>query len=371
MVINQYLPIIGGAERVLANVCPYLHAEGVEPYIVTRRYGDLKPYEELEGVPVYRLPIPGPKAVASLAFTLAALPLLRHLNPHVYHAHHLFSATTTGVLAKLLFHRPVVVTPHRGGMLGEVRRVQHAFMGPPRLALFRRKVDLFFAISSEIDHELDVLGVPSYRRAFVPNGIDPHRFVPTAPSQKPALRARLGISGGPVVLFSGRLAPEKRVDQLIRLWPTVRRAHPDALLLILGTGSEEETLKRMAAEVGTGIQFAGRVDDVVPYLQASDVFVLPSVAEGLSIAVLEALAVGMAVVVSDVGGNSDIITHGTHGLLIPADDEDTLADALVGVLGDEKERERLGRNGRERVEETYTLQVMARRLRESYERVMM
>jgi glycosyltransferase involved in cell wall biosynthesis len=58
-------------------------------------------------------------------------------------------------------------------------------------------------------------------------------------------------------------------------------------------------------------------------------------------------------------------------LLIPADDEDTLADALVGVLGDEKERERLGRNGRERVEETYTLQVMARRLRESYERVMM
>ncbi len=369
MLINDYLPYIGGAERVLDNVCPYLRTEGIEPLIVTRRYAGLKRFEEIHGVPVYRLPIPGPKAVASLAFTLAALPLLHHLNPDVYHAHHLFSPTTTAVLARRIFHRPAVATPHSGGKFSEVRRVQKTFLGRSRLALFRREVDLFFSISSEIDNELAQLGVPAHRRAFVPNGIDPNRFVPLAPTQKPALRARLGLAEGPIVLFSGRLAPEKRIDQLIQIWPAVRGVHPNAVLLILGTGPEEDVLKQMARETTTGIHFAGRVEDVVPYLQAADVFVLPSIAEGLSIAVLEALAVGLAVVVSHVGGNIDVITHGVHGVLVPPEDWATLTEALVGLLGDAEERERLGRQGRVRVEESYTLAVMARRSRESYEMV--
>jgi glycosyltransferase involved in cell wall biosynthesis len=146
----------------------------------------------------------------------------------------------------------------------------------------------------------------------------------------------------------------------------VRAAHPDALLLLLGVGEEEEALKQAA---GDGVRFAGRIEEVAPYLQASELFVLPSATEGLSNAQLEAMAAGVPALVTEVGGASDLIQHGQSGWLIPPDDLPALRAALLTLLGDEGLRARLGAQGRERVAGDYALPVIADRLRALYRRL--
>ena len=364
MIIQGYLPRLGGAERQLAALAPLLHAQGVEVHVLTRRYAGLSPFEVIGGVPVHRLPVLGPKRVASATFTLSALPLLRRLRPHLIHAHELLSPTTTAVAAKRLLGVPVAAKVLRGGTWGDIAKLKRNALSARRITTLLRQVDVFIAISHEIEHELAEINVPPERRVFIPNGVDTQRFAPLPLEGKRALRARLGLPlEAPLVLVAGRLAPEKRVGQLIELWPVVRQSHPTTQLIILGSGEEEAALKRAA---GAGIQFVGYQDDVAPYLQAADVFVLPSTSEGLSNALLEALAAGLPVIATSVGGAPDVIEHNVHGCLVPPDQPPALQAAMIHLLHDAEGRARLGQRGRERMLHDYTLPVIAGRLRELY-----
>ena len=289
MIIQAYLPHVGGAERQLAALAPLLRQRGVEIQVITRRYPGMSEYEMIDGVPVYRLPIPGPKAVASLVFTLSALSLLNRLKPDLIHAHELLSPTTTAAAAKRWLGIPVVAKVLRGGMLGDLAKLQRGFGGVRRMTAFKRLVDGFIVISQEIEQELLLWGVPTAKRFFIPNGVDTHRFKPVSPATKQLLRPRLGLPQGPVALYTGRFVAEKCLDQLISVWPQVRVIFPQAHLLLAGSGPQEAALRRMA---GDGVMFLGQVEDVLPYLQAADLFVLPSATEGLSNAMLEALATG-------------------------------------------------------------------------------
>ena len=131
--------------------------------------------------------------------------------------------------------------------------------GSRRLATFAREVDAFVTISREIDDELIGVGVPQNNLTFIPNAVDTNRF---APADKQLLREGFGIEkDAPVAIFTGRLAPEKRVNHLVNVWPAVREACPGAVLLILGSGPEDSSLKQAAGE---GVRFEGSIDDVVP-----------------------------------------------------------------------------------------------------------
>jgi glycosyltransferase involved in cell wall biosynthesis len=364
--MQSYYPRLGGAERLLAALAPALQEHGVDVHILTRRYAGLAAFENVAGVPVHRVPIPGPKPVASVSYTLRALPLLRRLRPHILHAHELFSPATTAMVARQFWPTPVVVTAHRSGPIGDVQRLQQKMFGAARLAVFRRRVQTFVAISQEIDAEFAAVGIPPERRVLIPNGVDTQRFAPLSDSDKQALRAALGLPEAPVIVYAGRLAVEKRLDQLIAIWPTIRALYPQALLLLLGTGDQEHALKRAA---GAGVRFTGTIDNLVPYFQAADLFVLPSMAEGLSMALLEAMATGLPVLVTAVGGAPDVIDHGQHGWLIPPDTPTALQHAMVTLLGDPVLRRRLGRQGRARIQGDYALPVVARRLYALYTRL--
>jgi glycosyltransferase involved in cell wall biosynthesis len=364
MMMQGYHPLVGGAERQVGALAPLLQQQGVDVQIITRRYHGLKRFERVEGIPVHRVPVPGPKPLASLSYTVAALPLARRLRPDVIHAHELLSPTTTAITARRLFGVPVVVTAHRSGPPGDVQRLQQKAFGRRRLKLFREQVDLFTVISREIDEELASIGVPPERRVFIPNGVDTGRFAPVAPDVKSSLRVSMGLPEGPLVIFTGRFVPEKRVRHLIEIWPAVRKARPAASLLLLGAGSEEEGLRRSA---GDGIHFCGMVDDVAPYLQAADLFVLPSAAEGLSVALLEALSTALPVVVTAVGGAGDVVESGENGWLVPPDDPRALQEAIVSVLGDERRQDTIGRKGRDTVLRDYSLPEVSSRLRRVYE----
>lgn len=364
MIILEYHPIVGGAQRQLAMVAPLLQARGVDVRILTRRYDDLPSFEVIDGVPVHRLPAPGPKLTAASAFTLAAYAAIRRSPPDVIHAYSLFSPLSTAVWAKKRLGIPVVAKVLRGGLLGDIARMRQKPLGTRRLASYRRQVDGFLTISQEIDAELAGIGVPADRRFFIPNGVDLTRFRPLDAAAKAAKRRELGLPDGPLALFTGRLAAEKRVDQLVALWPSVRQQFPTAVLLLLGDGPEAAALK---AQAGAGVLFGGQVDDVASYLQTADLFVLPSATEGLSNSLLEAMAAGVACVVTAVGGAPDVVAHGRSGWLIPPDSTADLETAVRHLLGDEAARAALGRQARQKMAAEFGLESVADTLRALYD----
>ncbi|MBP8001557.1 MAG: glycosyltransferase family 4 protein [Chloroflexi bacterium] len=365
MIIQAYLPHIGGAEQQLAALAPRLRERNIHMQVITRQYPGMSRREVIDKVPIFRLPVPGPKAIASLIFTFSALFLLRRLKPDLIHAHELLSPTTTAAAAKQQYGVPVVAKVLRGGQLGDLAKLKKRTGGVKRIQTFKELVDGFIVISQEIDQELDAWGIPQHQRFFIPNGVDTNRFEPVGPEEKTWLRQRLRLPNGPLALFTGRLVPEKCLDQLIHLWPHVRASYPQAQIVFLGTGPEETKLRRMAGE---GVTFVGHTSDVVPYLQAADLFILPSFTEGLSNAMLEAMATGLPVIATHVGGAPDVITHKQNGWLIPPQQPECLHNAIITLFTLNDLRFNLGEQGRRRIEAGYSLDVTAERLVTLYER---
>jgi glycosyltransferase involved in cell wall biosynthesis len=366
MLIQAYYPRLGGAERQLASLAPLLKERGIEIRIFTRRYDPaLSPFEMINDVPVYRLPVPGPKPLAALSFSFNAMPMLRNFKPHVIHAHELLSPATTAIMAKRLFGTPVVAKVLRGGELGDLAKLKRRAFGFRRIESIKRGIDSFIVISTEIDNELAEIGVPPEKRIFIPNGVDLNRFAPLSLDERAGLRRSLNLPDDLIVVFSGRLDPEKRVNHLIEMWGEIVKRHPAATLLILGTGTEEQRLKRMA---GPNVRFEGNVKDVAPYLRASDIFVLPSSTEGLSNALLEAMASGLASIATSVGGATDVIENGKNGILIQPDNPQALMSALLTLLSDSAMREQFSLGGRDAIRQTYSLPAIADKLKLLYQK---
>jgi glycosyltransferase involved in cell wall biosynthesis len=365
VIIHDYYPRVGGAQALLRAQAPLLQAQGAEVTILTRRFPGTLAVETLDGIPVHRLPIPSPKPLASLTFTLSALALLRRLRPDVIHANEFISPATTAMLAKRwLGGIPIVVTPHRSGPLGDVQRLQGRRGGPERLTALRDQVNAFIVISQEIGDELRGIGVPPQKLCFINNGVNTNRFAPPDPVSKRAIRQTLGLAPDALaVIFTGRLVREKRINNLLTVWPSVRAAFPNAELFLLGAGDQEPALRQMA---GDGVHFPGPQSDVVPYLQAADIFTLPSAAEGFSIAMLEAMSCGLAPIVTNVGGAMEILGDGQTGLLIPPDDLPALQNALTKLLQDANLRASMGGAARKRVQAAYSVQISVEKMFQLY-----
>lgn len=359
MLAQQYYPLLGGAERQIMSLAPLLVARGVDIVVLTRQYPGLQRYEELQGVPVHRLPIPGPKIVKSMMYTYAAQSVLARVQPDVLHAHELLSPTTTAIIAKRRLKIPVLAKVLRGGTYGDLARIHQKPFAKRRLRTIRNGVDVFVSISTEITLELRDHSIADERIRFIPNGVDTDRFSPVDDAARVRIRKELDQINGPIAVYTGRFVPEKRVDQLVEVWPLVRTEFPDATLFLLGTGSETQKLMDLA---GDGVHFVGQVDDVVSYLRVANAFVLPSVAEGLSNAMLEAMATGAPVVVTRVGGAPDLVDDGVSGCMIPPDSPDHLRDAILALFRDPAKQTSYGAQARKRVLKDYALSVTADRL---------
>ena len=245
--------------------------------------------------------------------------------------------------------------------------MQRKFFGKTRLALFRKEAAAFIAISSEIDAELSAAGVPASQRRLISNGVDTCRFAPVDDPEKQRLRAQLGLHPQALVaVFVGRLVPIKRLDILISIWPLVREKYSEAILYIAGSGPMENELK---AAAGEGVQFLGSQEDISPVLKASDLFLLPSDAEGLPVALLEAMACGLPCVVTEVGGIPDVITNHKDGIFVPADSPEAFLQAVLFLLDHPEIRDGIGKLARERIIQKYSVEDMADQLVELYQQL--
>ena len=322
MLIHKYYPHAGGAEKIVQRLAPRLQKQGFDVCVVTRHEKGLSRFEVVENVPVYRLPALGPKAVAASSYILASVRLLSTLRPDLLHAHEILSPASAALAYKRLRRRPVVATLHRGGLLGDIYKLERRPFGKERLRRLSREIDSFVVISQEIDSELAALGLGPEKRIFIPNGVDTTHFSPVSQSEKVHLRDSLSLPRDAlIVVYVGRFVAEKRVDHLLTLWPEIRQTIPQALLLLIGTGAETARLQAMS---GPGVQFTGQVDDSAQYLKVADIFVLPSREDPFALVALEAADCGLPIVCFDkAGGIPDFVAE-EAGYAVPLEDLESM-----------------------------------------------
>jgi glycosyltransferase involved in cell wall biosynthesis len=263
----------------------------------------------------------------------------------------------------------------------------HYFSGRPHLStchgFFRKRFsrmafpcwgEKIIAISGAVkEHLMKDFKVDDKDIVVIHNGIDVEKFNPPSPRgfgglstetlvkvDKIEIKKELGLSDGPVVGIVARLSDVKGHIYLIEAMKIVLENVKDAQLLIVGEGKMKETLSNLTKRLGMerNIFFISSVNDTRNVLSAMDLFALPSLKEGLGLALMEAMAQGLAVIGSDVGGIRNLIKHGYNGLLVKPADTKGLAYAILELLGHSEKREILGRNARLFISQNFSLSNM-------------
>jgi len=223
---------------------------------------------------------------------------------------------------------------------------------------YRHMADRYLTPSQHCRDELLRYGYfgPDRIRA-IPNGVDVPRPDPAARGR---IRAELGLRDDPVLIVTSRLHPAKGHRVLVEALAKLRGPFPRLRLVIVGDGVERPKLEEQARALGLGdaVIFTGFRSDVTDLLRAADLFVLPSLLEGMPNTALEAMAVGLPVVASAVDGVPEVVVDGVTGLLVSPGDPDFLHGAIARVLAERELAEAMGQAGRQRVREHFTLERM-------------
>ena len=311
----------------------------------------LPPFPNVTASPINIAPRFAPGADFLAAWRLAGLA--RRVD--VLHAHGL-RAGWVASLAHRLRPFPLVVTAHNvaagGGWL-------------PRLGVARigREAAALLAVSQAVADSLISQGVPPGNLRVVPNGVDLAHFA--ALPERAGMRRQWGLDEGVfTVACIARLSPEKGVDVLL----AALRLRPEMTCLVAGSGPEQGALEASLRETGArNVRLLGRVTDTRELLAVADALAVPSRTEGQGIVALEALAAGVPVVASRVGGLAEMLTEGQTALLAPPDAPRALADALGRLAGDAALRMALTEQGRALVQARYDVRQMAARVAQVYE----
>jgi glycosyltransferase involved in cell wall biosynthesis len=299
---------------------------------------------------------------------------IKHSGADVVHAH-LEMAMTLALPAAALAGRPGVGTFHHvhrplSGRAAARERLAVEVATRSKAAIFVSQASL----TSFADRYRPGRRVPK-SWTVVHNGIDLDYFSP-ATEASPVLPADLGLpaSAAPrVVTLLAALRDFKGITHAVRAWPDVLARVPEARLLLVGSGSEEASLRAQVADLGLteSVVFAGMRSDIPEILRASELVLLPSIyGENLPTVLMEAGGCGRPVVASDVGGISDIVADRETGLLVRPGDAAGIADAVVRLLDDRDLAEAMGRAGRQRMERLFDAHGWAANLRRVYETAM-
>jgi glycosyltransferase involved in cell wall biosynthesis len=305
-----------------------------------------------------------------LAGLAAAWRTARRLRADVIHAHWVLPGGLVGAWVAAALRVPLAVSLHGSDVFVAQRS---ALLGRVAGWVFRRAA-VITACSPELAAGAVALGADATRVHLVAWGADPQRFHPAI---EPADRAALGAEASDLLVASlGRMVPKKGFDVLVRALPALAAAEPRLRLVIGGDGPQREELHRLAQTLGVAdrLLLPGQVpwNRVPAFLAASDLFVLPSQRDpagnldGLPTVLLEAMAMGKAVVATRIGGTPLVIKDGVNGVLCPAGDAAALSAALARLLGDEALRLRLGQAARRSVEERFNWAAVAQQLSELF-----
>ena len=378
MITGAYFPEISGAGLQCRSLIGAAADERLCFSVITTACNPKLPFRDLvDGVPVYRLPVSG-KSLAARALSWIprlAYILLRVLpGAHLVHLHGFSRKSYLFVsLARILRKRIII----KMSSLGE-DDPESVFRSGGARAFFYRLANRYIAPSQALAESYRRSGLPAEKLFELTNGVDTVRFSPAEESEKLALRRALGLPEDQVlVLFAGHFSEEKRPHLLALVWSELKVENVGLVLIGSAAPGSFEVSGRVVEEVqrlrkagGPGaLVIAGLTRRPEDYFRAADIFVLPSVREGLPNALLEAMASGLACVAVKLPGSTETLLGnreraGGCGILFEADDRGALGEALERLARDRGLRQELGRMARQRVLESCSLEKVARRYRD-------
>jgi glycosyltransferase involved in cell wall biosynthesis len=295
--------------------------------------------ETINGVEVRRLPMIDRRIIRNVTYLpcLAAYLMVRMRRFDVIHVHVANLQADVAAIAARLLRRPLYVKVATGGPLGEVQRFRRVSRLTRYLGL--RSAARVQAISDEIESDLLSIGVSRARLLRIPNGIDLTDRNDRGDGADPGERARLGLPGDAVVtLFVGRFAVYKGLDDLLAAWARLRGRRPRRLVLV----GQRNGAPDHAVAQSDDVLIRPWTADIGAYFRAADIFVLPSHSEGMSNALLEAMACGLPAVATRVGAAETMIEHGRNGVLVEPADPEGLGQALGRLIEDPATRRSMG-----------------------------
>jgi glycosyltransferase involved in cell wall biosynthesis len=359
---------MGGAERVLLRMIRQLPRSSYSPIVVTFKIDESLGIANSISCPLYVYPLR--RTYDRTAFRVARQirHLVRSQKIRITHTFHETSDLWGGMIAKMS-GCPILISSRRD--MGFLRESKHR-LGYRYLGRYFNQVQ---TVSEEVRRYcIEQDGLDHERVVSIHNGVD----FPPAPEgeDQRTLRARFGLEKATHLVVSlGHVRKIKGYDVLLRAAAYVRDVMPGVLFAIAGENHEpahfSELMALLAAlRLESNVTFLGQVDDIGSLLRASDVFCLPSRTEGLSNALLEAMACERPCVATRVGGNPEVLVDGKTGYLVESEDAESLAARILQLLQHPATARTMGFEGRRVMEEQFTTQAMMKRLINSYERLL-
>lgn len=373
---NAQAPLAGTLKQALALVHE-LQSRGVLVSVLSKRQGLFKTNnsqgregqrrQAVEGsVRFVRLPTLRLQPAWSFLLSFLVWATLNRKSFQIIHAHNAALGVIASVVGWFLGKKVVIKIPSQkyvGYLNG------HSPFFQLRRWILTTKAERLIAVSSEMAQNLQEAGVESHKISLIYNGTQ----LKTSDNNfdRSALKLQiLGKTDVPVALFVGRLVEEKGLDRLLRAWAWMpSRERP--VLLIVGDGPLRRDLEQMvrALELSFSVRFLGHQADVSKFYAMADLFVLPSITEGLSNSLLEAMAAGVPAVASNVGGNKDVVRDRETGFLVDWDDTQACVQVLSTLLSDPGLRCRIGDAARKQAC-IFDIGEIAERYRQLYQEVL-
>ena len=356
--IKQYH--LGGSEIAAYYLATNIAKKGHEVHIFTTSIDRQDCLDKYENINIHRYGKSFRVGEYNISYGLFHKPLKQQLDLDIIHAH--LSVKIDGLAALLHAKKkkiPFIVTHHAdtniySGFIHKTHVVY--FFSSYIVKKCFSHANIIISPSECYIEESRFLGKYRDKIVVIPNGINVDEF--DIVFSKEQCREKLGMPlDGKIILFLSGLVPPKGPDVLLKAMLKILKNIPDAKLVFVGSGGMGEELKRLSKKLGIVkyVKFAGFVGDVLKkalYYKSADVFVLPSIGlESFGIVNLEAMACGVPIVASKIGGVPDVVKDGENGLLVPPRDSEALANGIIHLLENKDVREKMGKNGREKVKE--------------------
>jgi len=372
--------IVGGIARHCEGLSKALAKLGLEMHVVTLDFPGSPDYEEVDNVKVYRarIEIGHPNFITwAMLFNHFLEKRIADVNEQVgfdlIHIHDWLTAPA-GIASKHFLKKPLVTTVHstEHGRSGLQSPDSYTIDGWEWWATY--EAGRVIVTSNSMKNEVcGHFHLPWEKVKIIPNGIDASRF--HVKVDRPSVRGRYGVgSNEKLVLYVGRLVPQKGVEHLIRAVPLIAQRHPNAKFVIAGDGWLRDHLERLARSTGYGwkIRFVGFVPDseMLALMSSADVLVIPSIYEPFGIVALEGMAAGVPVVASKVGGLAELIEHDKTGVHVYPGKPESIAWGVDHVLSNPEHASWMAREALEKVKNVHTWEAVASETLQIYKEVL-
>jgi glycosyltransferase involved in cell wall biosynthesis len=360
MVIGLFHPIVGGAEKVCQTLSKRFMDKGIAVTILTQYRDGLPEHEVIDGVPVYRKMKGWHPFGLVYMFSVLSFLIKNRGRFDIIQCFGLFLFIPPAVLMKYFCDKKVLLRLLCSGDCGDFAGIEQLTFKRLIVAAAKR-CDRIIYLSDDIKHELLEHHFPPDKLAYIPNGVDVERFTPLKRSEH---------YGSKNICFVGRIEAQKGLEFLMRAMAVITSRDSEVTLTLVGEGQQRAALEDLARSLSLAhhVVFTGFVENVLPYYHSARVFVLPSLSEGMSSSLLEAMSCGLPVVTTLVGGSREIVAAplvvekqapapyhiGERGIVIYPEDVDGMAEALLKLLHDDGLSGRLGERAQEYIRSRFS-----------------